>query len=155
MFKKKLKMIIPREFPIYGWLFRTQHFSRSDARLVWEDNSEFRPFQVGHLRTVYCKVAGSNLTCGDDWKTRWRLHSVDLTLTGISSPGQNVIHSPVARVVYGWWALVYKLIRMPGSIGYVANCAIWRLRGSLDKNACSSSLSQAFRLVWLYKCSLK
>ena len=48
-----------------------------------------------------CKVAGSNLTCRDDWKTRWRLHSVDLTSTGISSPGQNVIHSPVARVVYG------------------------------------------------------
>ena len=53
-----------------------------------------------HYR-VHCKVAGSNLTCRDDWKTRWRLHSVDLTSTGLSLPDQNIIHSPVARVVYG------------------------------------------------------
>ena len=49
----------------------------------------------------HCKVAGSNLTCRDDSKTRWRLHSVDLTSTGLSSLDQNIIHSPVARVVYG------------------------------------------------------
>ena len=98
-----------------------------------------------------CKVAGSNLTCRDDWKTRWPLHSVDLTSMGLSSPGQNIIHSPVARVVYGWWALAYKLIRMPGSIGYVANHAIWWIRGSPDENTCFPSLSQAFRTVWLPK----
>ena len=49
----------------------------------------------------HCKVAGSNLTCRDDLKTRWWLHSVDPTSTGLSSLGQNIIHSPVARVVYG------------------------------------------------------
>ena len=61
----------------------------------------------------YCKVAGSNLTCRDDWISRWRLHSVGPTSTGLSSLGQNIIHSPhaVARVVYGWWALAYKLIQ--------------------------------------------
>ena len=56
---------------------------------------------VGMYAVKYCKVDGSNLTCRDDWKTRWRLHSVDLTSTGLSSPGQSIIHSPVARVVYG------------------------------------------------------
>ena len=110
-----------------------------------------RPRKIVH----HCKVAGSNLTCKDDWKTRRQLHSVDLTSTGVSLPGRNIIHLLVARVVYGWWALAYKLIRMPGSIGYVANHAIWRLRGSLDENACFSLLSQAFMLVWLYRCSLK
>ena len=43
-------------------------------------------------REENCKVAGSNLTCRDDWKTRWRLHSVGLTSMGVSSPGQNIIH---------------------------------------------------------------
>ena len=57
-------------------------------------------FFITH-RMCYCKVAGSNLTCRDDWKTRWRLHSVGLTSTGLFSPSQNIIHSPVARVVYG------------------------------------------------------
>ena len=49
---------------------------------------------------VYCKVAGSNLTCRDDSKTRWRLHSVGPTSMGLSSLGQNIIHSSIARVVY-------------------------------------------------------
>ena len=40
----------------------------------------------------YCKVAGSNLTCRDDWKTRWRIHLVDPTSTALSSLGQNIIH---------------------------------------------------------------
>ena len=40
---------------------------------------------------TYCKVAGSNLTCRNDRISRWRLTSL----------GQNIIHSPVARVVYG------------------------------------------------------
>ena len=30
-----------------------------------------------------------------------RLHSVGLTSMGLSSPSQNIIHSTVARVVYG------------------------------------------------------
>ena len=59
--------------------------------------------------SLYCKVAGRNLTCRDDWKTRWRLHSVDLTSTGLSSLDQNIIHSPLARVVYGWWGLHISL----------------------------------------------
>ena len=46
-----------------------------------------------------CKVAGSNLTCRDDSKTRWRLHSVDPTLTGLSLLGQNIINSSIAIVV--------------------------------------------------------
>ena len=49
----------------------------------------------------YCKVAGSNLACRDDGISRWRLHSVDPTSTGLSLLGQNITHSPVARVVYG------------------------------------------------------
>ena len=49
----------------------------------------------------YCKVAGSNLTCRDDSKTRWWLHSVNPTSTGLSSLSQNIIHSSIARVVYG------------------------------------------------------
>ena len=49
----------------------------------------------------YCKVAGSNLTCRDDSKTRWQLHSVDPTSTRLSLLGQNIIHSSIARVVYG------------------------------------------------------
>ena len=43
--------------------------------------------------------------------------------------------------------LVYKLIRKPGLIKYVANHAIWWISGSLDENACFSLLSQAFRQV--------
>ena len=35
----------------------------------------------------YCKVAGSNLTCRDDSKTRWWLHSVGPTSTRLSSLG--------------------------------------------------------------------
>ena len=107
---------------------------------------------------LYCKVAGSNLTCRNDWKTRWRLHSVDLTSTGISSLGQNIMHSPVARVVYGWRVLVYKLIWKPGSVGYVANRAIWLLRGSLDENACFSLLCVGgeitFGYLALHRCIL-
>ena len=103
----------------------------------------------------YCKVAGSNITCRDDSKTRWRLHSVNPTSMGLSSLGQNIIHSPVARVVYGWWALAYKLTRMPGSTENVPHRAIWRLRGSLDENASFSSLSHTFRLIWLYRHSLQ
>ena len=48
-----------------------------------------------------CKVAGSNLTWRDDWISRWRLHSIGPTSMGLSSLGQNIIRSPVARVVYG------------------------------------------------------
>ena len=50
---------------------------------------------------THCKVAGSNLTCRDERISRWRLHSVGPTSTGLSSLGQNIIHSPVARVVCG------------------------------------------------------
>ena len=64
----------------------------SIARLPWV-------YKTGYLNRIYnipksdCKVAGSsNLTCRDDWKTRWRLHSVGLTSTGVSLPGQNIIH---------------------------------------------------------------
>ena len=49
----------------------------------------------------HCKVAGSNLTCRDDRISRWRLHSIGPTSTGLSLLGQNIIHSLVARVVYG------------------------------------------------------
>ena len=49
---------------------------------------------------MYCKVAGSNLTCRDDSKTRWRLHSVDPTSTGLFSLSQNIIHSSITRVVW-------------------------------------------------------
>ena len=54
-----------------------------------------------------CIKVSSNLTCTCryDSKTRWRLHSVNPTSTGISSLGQNIIHSSIARVVCGWWAL--------------------------------------------------
>ena len=40
-------------------------------------------------KTGDCKVAGSNLTCRDDSKTRWRLHSVGPTSSRLSSLGQN------------------------------------------------------------------
>ena len=46
--------------------------------------------------TMYCKVAGSNLTCRDDSKARWRLHSVDSTSTELFLLGQDIIHLPVA-----------------------------------------------------------
>ena len=66
----------------------------------WDDC--FCPLNGGcPLFRGYCKVAGSNLTCWDDWKTRWQLHSVDLTSMPVSLLGQNIILSPVARVVYG------------------------------------------------------
>ena len=41
----------------------------------------------------HCKVAGSNLTCRDDSKTRWRLHSVGPTSTRPSSLGHWKYHS--------------------------------------------------------------
>ena len=47
-----------------------------------------------------CKVAGSNLTVRM-MGFQDGIHSVDPTLMGLSSRGQNVIHSPVARVVFG------------------------------------------------------
>ena len=47
---------------------------------------------------VATQVAGSNQ---NDWKTRWQLHSVDPTSTGLSLPGQNINCSPIARVLYG------------------------------------------------------
>ena len=50
---------------------------------------------------VNCKVAGSNHTCMDNVISRWRLHSVGPTSTELSLLGQNIIHSPVARVVCG------------------------------------------------------
>ena len=78
----------------------------------------FVTINVGSLRLV---PINHNLT---DSKTRWRLHSVDPTPTGLSSPGQDIIHSPVAIVMYGWWVLVYRLRRMPGSMENVANCVI-------------------------------
>ena len=76
-------------------------------------------------------------------------------LAQLHSLGQNIIHSPVARVVYGWWALAYKFTRMPGSTENVPHRAIWRLRGSLDENASFSSLSRTGRLIWLYRRSLQ
>ena len=100
-------------------------------------------------------VATLHCTCRDDSKTRWQLHSVGPTSTGLSLLGQNIIHSPVARVVYGWWALAYKLTRMPGLTENVPHCAIWHHRGSLDENACFSLLSHTFRLIWLYRHSLQ
>ena len=57
--------------------------------------------QVVNSHNKHCKVAGSNFTCRDDSKTRWQLHSVGPTSMGLSSLGQNIIHSPVAKVVYG------------------------------------------------------
>ena len=50
---------------------------------------------------AYCKVATSNLTCSDNWITRWQLHLMDPSSTGLSSLGQNIIHSSVARVMCG------------------------------------------------------
>ena len=82
--------------------------------------------------------------------SRWRLHSVGPTSMGLSSLGQNIIHSPVARVVHGWWALAYKLRRMPGSTENVPHRAIWHLRGIVDKNGSFSLLSHTFGLIWLY-----
>ena len=96
----------------------------------------------------YCKVTGSNVTCRDEWKTRWQLHSEDQTSMELSLPGKDIIHSPVVRVVCGWWALAYKLIRMPESIENLANCAIWQFRGSLNKNTGFSLLSQTSKLFW-------
>ena len=88
-------------------------------------NRRFFGHTYTHSTHNYCKVAGSNLTCRDDGISRWWLHSVSPTSMGLSSLGQNIIHSPVARVV--------------GE--NVPNHAIWHLRGSLNKNASFSLLS--------------
>ena len=53
----KCEMHPPREFPGYWWLFRMQHLSPYSARLHgWRkkkmNNSDFRPFQVCHFKTV-------------------------------------------------------------------------------------------------------
>ena len=87
-----------------------------------------------------------------DWKqdgsyTQW---------TQKISPSQDIVHSPVSRVTCVWWALAYyKLVKMPGLTENVANCAIWRLRGSLGENTVFFCffflLSQTFRLFWWYR----
>ena len=66
---------------------------------AWGRGYKFKGTAMGNI--PHCKVAGSNLTCKDDRISRWRLHSVGPTSTGLSLLGQNIIHSPVARVVYG------------------------------------------------------
>ena len=43
---------------------------------------------------------GSNLMRRDNLKTRKWLHSVNRTSTRQSLPGQDIIHSPLARVVW-------------------------------------------------------
>ena len=59
----------------------------------------------------------------------------------MGSPGQDIIHLLVARVVYGQWALAYKLIRMPGSIENVANHAIY---GGSEALAVSTNFCRFF-----------
>ena len=63
---------------------------------------------------------------------------------------QNIIHSSIARVVYEWWALAYKLTTIPGSTENVPNRAKRRLRGGLDKNVsflCCLILSSWFDCI--------
>ena len=54
------------------------------------------------VMSVFCKIA---TTCRDYSKTKWKLHSVDLTSTELSSPGQDIIHSSVAKVCVDDWCL--------------------------------------------------
>ena len=78
---------------------------------------------------------------------------------GLSSLGQNIIHSPVARVVCGWWAFAYKLTRMPGSTENVPHRAIWHLRGNLDKTPvsllCCLTLSGWFDCIGVHYSSMR
>ena len=84
----------------YRMFFFNKRTSVATAILAVEYSLLLFTFDTSFSCPSHCKVAGSNLTCRDDWKTRWPLHSVDLTSMGLSLPGQNIIHSPVARVVY-------------------------------------------------------
>ena len=71
---------------------------------------------------------------------------------------QNIIHSSIARVVYEWWALAYKLTTIPGSTETMPNHAIWRLRGSLDENVsflCCLILSSWFDCIGILYSSIR
>ena len=63
--------------------------------------AHFIVLSANHTNVRYSMQMVSRNVPMDDWKTKWQLHSVDLTSTGLSSPGKNIIHSPVARVVRG------------------------------------------------------
>ena len=109
-----------------------------------------------HRRAIKLSVFSSTFH-RDDWKTRWRFHSVDPTSTQVSTLGHGIIHSLVASVVCGRWTLANVPRRMPGSTKNVVNCAIWCLRGSLDENTgflCCLKLSGCFDCIGILYSSI-
>ena len=115
----------PNAHWMHSWLYAAAHMHASNSSNQCNQAAALCTQAQRRQDMRYCKVAGSALHVGitgkqDGGYTQWTWLQ-----KGLSSLGQKIIHLPVARVVYGWWAVAYKLVRMQGAIGYVANHAIW------------------------------